>query len=289
MSGRLHERLADAVGEPSGEIRFDRLAGGDTSEVFKVETAQGLAWVVKLNRVDEPTRFGAEAQGLLALAETNTVRVPRVHRVAASGAALVLEAVDVRPMSAASWQALGTGLGKLHAIDAGPRYGWSRDNFLGPSPQPNGWLTNWTEFWRTRRLEPHIRRAVDSGLIGTGVHRELSRIVNELEQWIPAAPPSALLHGDLWSGNVVSDRSSEPVLIDPAVYVGDAEADLAMTRLFGGFTEGFYRAYHDVCPRRQGWEARAELYALYHWLNHLNAFGTAYLSPVARIAARFGG
>ena len=288
MNAPLRRRLADAVGEASDGVRFHRLAGGDTSEVFRVESAKGPAWVVKLSRADEPTRFDAEAQGLRSLAESNTVRVPRVHRVTASGAALVLEAVDAQAMSAASWQALGTGLGRLHAVDAGVRYGWSCDNFLGPSPQHNGWFTNWAEFWRVKRLEPHLRRAVDAGLFGAGVHRKLARIVDGVERWIPTDPKPALLHGDLWSGNVLSNRSSEPVLIDPAVYVGDPEADLAMTRLFGGFPDGFYRAYHAVHRRREGWESRSEVYALYHWLNHLNAFGAAYLPPVARIAARFG-
>jgi protein-ribulosamine 3-kinase len=161
------------------------------------------------------------------------------------------------------YAALGRMLAALHR-QTGPRFGWHRDNYIGLSPQLNGWCDDWSEFWRERRLGPQAARA--------GVRINMDRI--ELHQ-----PQPSLLHGDLWSGNA-GFTPEGPVVYDPAVYYGDREADLAMTELFGGFPRAFYDAYNEVLPLAEGYERRKHVYNLYHLLNHLNLFGAGYLGQV---------
>ena len=155
--------------------------------------------------------------------------------------------------------------------EAGPRFGWSRDNYIGSTPQANGWCDDWAEFWRERRLRPQLELAARKGF-------NLGRIdpVPVLQNH---KPQPALLHGDLWSGNA-GFTADGPVVLDPAVYYGDREADLAMTELFGGFPREFYDAYNKAWPLESGYPRRKHLYNLYHLLNHLNLFGGGYLAQV---------
>src|SRR6185503_6794480 len=193
--------------------------------------------------------------GLRALAAV--VRVPRVLDHGADF--ILLESLEFRRDG--DWGALGRMLARLHR-ETGPRFGWHRDNWIGRSPQANGWMDDWNEFWWSRRLAPQLARA---GL-------RTAFLKDALKDHRPA--PS-LLHGDLWSGNAgfIDDG---PVVFDPAVYYGDRETDLAMTELFGGFAPEFYAAYEDELPLDEGYAWRKHLYNLYHLLNHLNLFGGAY-------------
>ena len=190
--------------------------------------------------------------------------VIRVPRILDHGADFVLlERLELRRDG--DWAALGRMLAGLHR-QRGPRYGWHRDNYIGLSPQANGWAEDWNEFWWSRRLAPQLERA--------GLRAEFLR--HALEDHRPAP---ALLHGDLWSGNA-GFIDEGPVVFDPAVYYGDREADLAMTELFGGFASEFYAAYQRELPLGEGYAWRKHLYNLYHLLNHLNLFGGAYRAQV---------
>jgi fructosamine-3-kinase len=190
--------------------------------------------------------------------------VVRVPRVLEHGADFVLlESLELRRDG--DWGELGRLLARLHR-ETGSRFGWHRDNHIGRSPQANGWMDDWNEFWWTRRLEPQLRRAgLDANFLRNALrdHR----------------PVPSLLHGDLWSGNA-GFTDEGPVLFDPAVYYGDREADLAMTELFGGFAPGFYAAYERELPLDEGYAWRKHLYNLYHLLNHLNLFGGGYRAQV---------
>jgi protein-ribulosamine 3-kinase len=216
---------------------------------------------LKEGAAERADAFAAEADGLEALRPH--IRVPCVlDRGVKNGKAFILlEQLDLQ--RGGDYAALGRMLAALHR-QAGPRFGWHRDNYIGLSPQQNGWCDDWTEFWRERRLRPQAERA--------GVQIDLDRI--ELHK-----PQPALLHGDLWSGNA-GFTAQGPVLYDPAVYYGDREADLAMTELFGGFPSAFYDAYNEVLPLDAGYEQRKHVYNLYHLLNHLNIFGASYLPQV---------
>jgi len=210
--------------------------------------------------------FAAEADGLDALRPH--IRVPRVlERGLRNGKAFILlEPLDLRP---GDYAALGRALATLHH-QSGPRFGWARDNYIGLSPQQNGWCDDWLEFWVTRRMEPQISWAREKGF---DVSMPPMRLLEKHK------PQPALLHGDLWSGNA-GFTAAGPVIFDPAVYYGDRETDLAMTELFGGFPRAFYRAYDEAFPLEPGYEKRKHLYNLYHLLNHLNIFGGGYQGQV---------
>ena len=169
----------------------------------------------------------------------------------------------------ADFPALGRMLAQAHRRP-GPAFGWDRDNYIGATPQPNGWLENWPQFWSERRMKPQLELAKRNGF---------SLPTVPLETLQGHSPQPSLLHGDLWSGNA-SFTPQGPVVFDPAAYFGDREADLAMTELFGGFPREFYDAYHAAFPLPAGHAQRKHLYNLYHLLNHLNLFGRSYLGQV---------
>jgi fructosamine-3-kinase len=168
----------------------------------------------------------------------------------------------------------------------GPHFGWSRDNFIGLTPQPNAACASWAAFWQTRRLAPQLELARTNG--HDGRLRSLgAQVVERVPRLLAMHDPApALLHGDLWSGNAAFLRDGTPVVFDPAVYYGDAEADLAMTELFGGFPESFYAGYQEVRPIAAGYRTRRVLYNLYHVLNHLNLFGAGYRAQAERMMER---
>jgi fructosamine-3-kinase len=219
----------------------------------------------------------AEATGLLALAAANAVRVPRVvaRGAAGDGAFLALEWIESRPAGRAAEHTLGERLAAQHQVTA-EQFGFAEDNFIGRTPQPNGRMPDWAEFFRERRLRHQLALAVQNGFAAL-LEIPGARLLEAVSALLAGHRPRAsLLHGDLWAGNWLADIQDEPVIFDPAVYFGDREADLAMTRLFGGFGRAFYDAYQAAAPLPAGHAVRAELYNLYHVLNHANLFGAGY-------------
>jgi fructosamine-3-kinase len=232
---------------------------------------------VKVAPPEARAMLEAEAAGLAELEWAHAVRVPRVLASGhTEGAAfLALEWIETGAAGPECEARLGRELAALHAVTA-PRFGWARDNTIGRTPQVNAASEDWAEFFRERRLRPQLDMAAAHGfadLPAAAGERLLESVQGLLAGHRPVA---SLLHGDLWGGNWLASAAGEPVLIDPAVYYGDRETDLAMTRLFGGFGEGFYQAYQAAAPLALGWQARAELYNLYHVLNHANLFGGGY-------------
>jgi len=217
--------------------------------------------------------FAAEAEGLEALRPH--IRVPRVFGHGVKDGRAFIELEHLALQAGGDYASLGRMLAALHR-HTGARFGWGRDNYIGLSPQRNGWCEDWLEFWRERRLGPQLERA--------GIRVDLEKLGPLLENHQPA--PS-LLHGDLWSGNAGFTKEG-PVVFDPAVYYGDREADLAMTELFGGFPREFYAAYEKEWPLDEGYSRRKHLYNLYHLLNHLNLFGGGYLGQVKRTLGLLG-
>jgi protein-ribulosamine 3-kinase len=232
---------------------------------------------VKRLPLSERWRLDAEADGLERLAQAGAIRVPRILGQSASAgeAWLELEWLDLRTADAGSDARMGVALARLHAV-AGARHGLDRDNAIGAAPQPNAPCDDWAAFWRDRRLGFQLDRAAENGHGG-----RLQERGRWLLERVPAfftgyRPLPSLLHGDLWAGNRAMLADGTPVVFDPAVYYGDREADLAMTRLFGGFGARFYDAYASEWPLDAGAASRCDLYNLYHVLNHLNLFGGGY-------------
>jgi protein-ribulosamine 3-kinase len=259
------------------EVPERRVPGGSMSECYRWMSGADPLFV-KVGAHDAAAMYAAEAAGLQELAGARAVRVPRVlaHGQAGALAFLALEWIEPGAASAECEARLGAGLAALHAHTAA-RFGWLRDNTIGRTPQANAWSEDWTEFFRERRLRPQLELADARGhgqLLGDAGGRLLAALPRLLGAHRPAA---SLLHGDLWGGNWMATDGAEPVLIDPAVYYGDRETDLAMTRLFGGFGPAFYRAYEAAAPLPPGAPLRTELYNLYHLLNHANLFGGTYV------------
>jgi fructosamine-3-kinase len=166
------------------------------------------------------------------------------------------------------------------------RFGFEHNNYIGSTEQPNPWTDDGHKFFAEHRLLFQARMALSRGLLGKSDLNEVESIVNKLPDLIPVQPAS-LLHGDLWSGNAMSDSTGAPAIIDPAAHYGLAESELAMTTLFGSFPAIFYRAYEEVRPLEPGYQARFSIYNLYHLLNHLNIFGRGYLGQVQAILRRY--
>jgi len=214
---------------------------------------------------------------LRELAAAGAVRVPRVLGSVQSGgeSLLALEWIDFDLPGRDTEARLGEQLARQHRRFS-DRFGWRRDNTIGSTPQRNAWNTDWVDFLRRERLGFQLELARQNGF-GGELAAAGSRLLANLGQFFDSYwPEPSLLHGDLWGGNWAS-AAGEPVIFDPAVYYGDRETDLAMTRLFGGFGPAFYAAYEAAWPLAPGSERRQRLYQLYHVLNHLNLFGRGYL------------
>jgi fructosamine-3-kinase len=297
ITAEVQAAIEQAVSAQEGKavrIRNARAAsGGCINQAYHVEFTSGLHLFLKYNKSAPAGLFAREAEGLELLGSARSIRVPDVYCVTGGRATipfLLLEDVSVSSSVAPEWEnplQLGGGLAGVHRTTA-ESYGLETDNYLGPTLQPNGWHVNWPSFFCEHRISYMLRllevRAVPASELR--VFRDaLPRMHAVLAQAEPEAP--SLVHGDLWSGNVIAAATGHPVLIDPAVYFGDREVDIAMTRLFGGFDADFYAAYDEAYPLREGWQERQDIYNLYHLLHHSLLFGGSYLSQARRVAEAF--
>lgn len=266
-----HARL-DALGlVPQGEPA--PLSGGDIARVWTLETAHGRVVI----KQDDATRLAGEADGLRALRAAGTrLVVPEV--LGRDGDLLVMEALQRASRGAQGERTLGEGLRELHARQ-GDTHGWERDNACGLTPQPNTPCRDGRVFQRERRLLPLGRACADRGLLTAATLETLTGVADDLETWLPDTAPS-LVHGDLWSGNVLYTPRG-PAIIDPAVYRHYPEVDLAMLTLFGSPSAAFFEAYWDGAPPAD-WLRRETLFQLYPLLNHLLLFGSGYRGAVER-------
>jgi fructosamine-3-kinase len=254
-------------------------------------TTQDVAFFVKLGPITGEDAFEAEAAGLRELAEARALRVPAVHAVGAHGtqAVLALEWLDFASGAErdTGFQArLGEALAMQHRTSS-PHHGWRRDNTIGATPQHNDPDDDWVRFFMRRRLEPQLDLGLRNGLNAAVVERGRELCERCGAFFSSYRPVPSLLHGDLWSGNYGRHLDTgEPVVFDPAVYYGDRETDIAMTRLFGGFGPAFYAAYQAAWPLDQAAGTRRTLYNLYHVLNHYNLFGGSYGRQAADMIER---
>jgi fructosamine-3-kinase len=286
--------LRDA-GDATEIQRTAPVSGGCINQATRLDTGQH-SYLLKWNTDPLPGVFTTEARGLELMQATHTVRVPAViYATDATDehpAFIILEWLEgtTRTSSAAAQAALGRQLAQMHHTGTAATYGLDHDNWLGSSPQYNGWYNDWTNFYRERRLRPQIDMAARNGALPGRRRQQLERVLERMGEWLDGVERQpALLHGDLWGGNIIPGPGEAPAIIDPAAYYGDREAELAYTQLFGGFSEHFYRAYEETWPLSPGYAERRDLYNLYHLLNHLNIFGESYGSGVDAVAAHYAG
>jgi len=252
------------------------VTGGDISASWR-GGARASPVFLKTGPASSYEMFTAEAEGLRELAGADAVLVPKVLGCiqTAAESLLALEWIDVDLPGPDTEILLGRQLAKQHRCYK-DRFGWHRDNTIGSTPQQNAWSDDWIGFFTKDRIGFQLALAAENGFTGE-LQREGRKLMSDPERFFGGyRPEPSLLHGDLWGGNWAS-WSGKPVIFDPAVYYGDRESDLAMTRLFGGFGAAFYRAYEEAWPLAPGNEERMLLYQLYHILNHLNLFGRSYL------------
>lgn len=283
MNPALRAALEQTLGASVSGARS--LAGGDINDAFLVELADGRRLFVKTHRASPPGMFAAEAKGLRWLADANAIRIPEViaakEQSGAAPAFLILELLSPAKRVGDFDERLGRQLAALH-ITGAPSFGLDHDNYIGRLYQTNTPADTWAEFLWKRRLEPQCQAAYDQGLVDDGMLRSFERLSAVLADRVGENEPPSRLHGDLWGGNLHVDASGEPCLIDPAAYGGHREIDLAMMRLFGGFTERTFAAYAEAAPLSPGAEERVPLYQLYPLLVHVNLFGSSYVDGVRR-------
>lgn len=282
--GAIARQLAAALDTWVAPLPAGPVGGGTFNDGFRWESGAGSLFV-KVARVQAAPMFEAEAAGLSELALANAVRVPRVMAVGEVGgqAYLALEWLDLRPLSAIAQQRLGERLAALHRHQSDGRHGWWRDNTIGSTPQRNTWAADWASFFIEHRLSFQLELALRNGH-GARLQSRMEALLRRAGELLQGhAPPPSLLHGDLWGGNAAAISGDEPVIFDPAVYYGDREIDIAMTRPFGGFGPEFHAAYEAAWPLPPGAARRVDLYNLYHVLNHVNLFGASYLGQATSL------
>lgn len=296
LARRIAHSIAEATGAALEPLAQEAVGGGCIHTALRLagkSAGTERSWFVKVNEAPRRALFECEAEGLEAMRAAGAIATPRVVALADDGAQawLVLEWLELAPLDAASAASLGAALAAQHRV-AQPRFGWGRDNFIGASPQANGWSDDWLDFWRGRRLMAQLRLAARNRLPSRMIDRG-ERLTADCEALLRGHRPSkSLLHGDLWAGNASRIRGGGPVVFDPAVYVGDREADLAMTELFGGFPPDFAAAYREAWPLPDGYSTRRDFYNLYHVLNHANLFAGGYVrqaeQSIERLLAEIG-
>lgn len=266
------------------------IPGGDINDAYKLTLSDGTSVFMKANKAASTAFFQAEADGLEAIRGAGAIRVPGVIAVGHDdniGSYLLLEWVESKRQERDFWEAFGHSLAAMHLVPTSGRFGWKTNNYIGARPQINTPHDNWVAFYRDCRLAPQFRDA--RHYFDADMKKRFARLLDRLDEYLLEPPHPSLLHGDLWAGNYITGPDGYAWLIDPAVYVGHREADLAMTELFGGFHPDFYGAYAEVFPMQPGYADRRDLYNLYHLLNHLNLFGAGYLGPVQRLVRRYAG
>jgi len=266
--------LAEEIGADSDPVP---VAGGCINHcALLTVSGSGRKVFAKTNSADKLQMFEAEGISLMALAATQTLRVPEVIRFGIVGdySFLVLEHLPLVRGTPEQFRALGEKLATLHrSASEDGRFGFTVDNFIGATPQANPWHDRWADFFAEDRIVPQLELAARGGRTFAHGDQLVARIPDLLAGHEPQA---SLLHGDLWGGNIGFTPGGTPVIFDPASYYGDRETDLAFTEFFGGFGPEFYASYRHSYPLADGYETRRDLYNLYHVLNHYNLFGHSY-------------
>jgi protein-ribulosamine 3-kinase len=285
----IDEAVQQLYGPKVRVVRQVGVAGGCIANGTRLELSDGHSLFAKQSETLPSQMFAAEALGLAAMRSDRGPRIPQPLAVSTTphSGFILMEWISSGRPDTGFYEKFGRKLARMHHSLVGDRFGFESDNYIGSTEQRNEWSENWCEFFASRRIGFQARLARDRGRTDAGLSRSIDSLINRIDTLLTEPEHPALLHGDLWGGNFLCDDSGEPVLIDPAVYYGHPEADLAMTELFGGFSPEFYRAYGDEKRLEPGYAERRDLYNLYHMLNHLNIFGGSYSGSVRSIVSHY--
>jgi protein-ribulosamine 3-kinase len=285
----IHDFAASAIfqslGVQSQILQIDFISGGCISTAAKIVSSEGI-FFLKWNE-SESELFKAEAAGLEMLSESGTVKAPRVYGQGkvAEKYFILMEFISSSQTKEKAQALLAEELAELHR-QTWTHFGLAQNNFIGSLAQNNESKTSWSGFFIENRLEVQAGLAYYNRLVDAEWLNRFQKIYPKLASFFPDGEPS-LLHGDLWSGNIVVGPQGYYWLIDPAIYFGHREMELAFTTLFGGFEKSFYDAYHQNFPLAAGFKERIDVYNLYPLLVHANLFGASYLKGVNRIIQKF--
>ena len=279
--------------EPLEIKEVTSVGGGCISEAYRVQAQHSgdkpREYFVKRNHIRFLKNFECEIAGLSAIEQSDVIRVPKplAAGVVNEHSWLILQWIHEVPKPSDFFERFGHALAELHRCTMGSEIGWKQNNYIGASEQLNQATTHWIDFFAQQRIGQQLKMARDSRTLPSDFIKQVDTVVTKMD-WILQGSDgnTSLLHGDLWSGNYLCDQLGRPVLIDPAVYRGNREAEFGMLKLFGNCPPAFYDAYHETFPLAEGWEIRCQVYTLYHLLNHLNLFGMGYLRDCQIMCSR---
>lgn len=288
----LNQAIKTKYGNNISIISRKAVHGGDINSAHALELSDGSVIFMKSNTRERENLFISELNSLEAMRSTDTVRTPMVmaEGVDEDFSFLLLEYIESGYGSRESFVMLGHGLAAMHQADtsqfvSGGKFGFNSNNYLGSGVQINDPTDSWVDFFRECRLAPLFEQT--ASYFSTEERKRCDALLERLDRYLTEPEKPSLLHGDLWAGNYMIDSEGNPWLIDPASYVGHAEADLAMTELFGGFNSIFYDAYREAAGIDPGYRERKDIYNLYHLLKHLKLFGSGYLPSAKSVIFRY--
>ena len=278
MNQRIKNKLEDVL--KISVSSFSSLSGGCISNAYKLRTTDSRNYLLKINENHKGDMFLKEANGLIELKKAKAIKVPDV--ILAEKDFILMEFINSSSRSKSFFKDFGIKFSQMHKYSS-PGFGFYEDNYIGANPQENipakDEEKDWVEFYFNKRILYQYKLAEKNGYSTNELRKGIFKLENKIEEILSGSEePPSLLHGDLWNGNYMVDENGDACLIDPAVYYGHREADLGMTKLFGGFSSEFYNAYNENFPLPDGAGYRENLYKLYHVLNHLNLFGRGYYS-----------
>lgn len=271
---RIEEKLSTKIKSMSS------LSGGCISDAYKLVMSDSNIYLLKYHPSISDDMFEKEANGLKELAKPSAIRIPEVLDVDKDY--ILLEFISSGNKKKNFFENFGRRFAEMHKYTA-KEYGFYEDNYIGSNPQSNipddKEKTSWVSFYFNKRILYQLNLAEKLGNATAELKKSISKLEEKIEEILGESEEQpSILHGDLWSGNFMVDENGNAVLIDPAVYYGHREADLGMTKLFGGFSSEFYKSYNETYPLKNGYDYRENIYKLYHVLNHLNLFGGGYYS-----------
>ncbi len=295
MNKEFFKEIERAIKEYTGKDEVVTSTGGTSGGCInngtEVLTDMGNSYFVKYNFSSPPDMFLCEKNGLEEMAKSNAIRLPSVYGLGGGDNSvprfIILEYIKSGRRASDFYEDFGRKYAQMHRYTS-DKYGFYEDNYIGSTPQKNTYETNWVEFYRKHRLGFQIELARKKGLATPELNKKMDSLLDKLTQIIGGVDePPAVLHGDLWGGNHMVGDDGHVVLIDPATYYGSREADLSMTEMFGSMPASFYNAYDNAYPLEKGYNQRKKIYQLYHYLNHLNLFGSGYLGSCLSILRQF--